>query len=340
MAFKTATVQSGQVTGTHSDFPVYVDLSRLGITTLAEAQSVRVYSDEAKTVELPREIVSLSECHVKVTSLSSTTELFIDYDGVRSDYATTATYGAENVWTNGYAAVYHMQETSGSIIDSTGNGHDGTGVSTMPNAIAGKVGGAQDFNGSSYIDTNDDFADGASELTLSCWVKPDNFNLFNAMIMKHHGGTPRAWGFQLQTDGQIRFQLFYSNGSNSSLDSGSGFKAIAASWNYVTGTYDDAANSRAVYLNGTQANTDSPTLGMQNDSSNVTLGAYENGANKLNGQMDEVRIATAERTSNWITTEYNNQNDEATFWGTWTDAGGGGGGGAAQAARRGAVMMM
>ena len=210
----------------------------------------------------------------------------------------------------------------------------------MPNAIAGKVGGAQDFNGSSYIDTNDDFADGASELTLSCWVKPDNFNLFNAMIMKHHGGTPRAWGFQLQTDGQIRFQLFYSNGSNSSLDSGSSFKAIAASWNYVTGTYDDAANSRAVYLNGTQANTDSPTLGMQNDSSNVTLGAYENGANKLNGQMDEVRIATAERTSNWITTEYNNQNDEATFWGTWTDAGGGGGGGAAQAARRGAVMMM
>jgi len=43
--------------------------------------------------------------------------------------------------------------------------------------------------------------------------------------------------------------------------------------------------------------------------------------------------------ANWITTEYNNQNDEAAFWGTWTDAGGGGGG-AAQAARRGVIMMM
>ena len=335
--YQEITIDNTKVSADLTDYVVYVDLADLVLagadvfdTCRSDGGDLRATKSDGAT-ELPIEVVAIDttaktgEVHIKIsgtTSSSTDTVIRLYYNGTDTAVAVGATYGRNNVWTNGYAAVYHMQETSGSIIDSTGNGHDGTGVSTMPNAIAGKVGGAQDFNGSSYIDTSDDFADGASELTLSCWVNPDNFDLFNAMIMKHHGPTPRAWGFQLQTDGQIAFQLFYSNGSNSSLDSGSSFKAIAASWNYVTGTYDDAANSRAVYLNGTQANTDSPTLGMQNDSSNVTLGAYRNGANKLNGQMDEVRIATAERTSNWITTEYNNQNSPSTFYSSSAEVGG------------------
>ena len=40
--FKTATVNASDVPSTQTNFPSYVDLSRLGITTLAEAESVRV----------------------------------------------------------------------------------------------------------------------------------------------------------------------------------------------------------------------------------------------------------------------------------------------------------
>ena len=43
--FKQATVNAADVPASQTDFPSYVDLSRLGITTLAEAQSVRVYAD-------------------------------------------------------------------------------------------------------------------------------------------------------------------------------------------------------------------------------------------------------------------------------------------------------
>jgi len=38
--------------------------------------------------------------------------------------------------------------------------------------------------------------------------------------------------------------------------------------------------------------------------------------------VDEFRIMSGIQTDNWTTTEYNNQNAESTFWGTWTDAGG------------------
>jgi hypothetical protein len=46
--FKKATVRAADVPSTLTNFPTYVDLDRLGITTLAEAQSVRVYADVLK----------------------------------------------------------------------------------------------------------------------------------------------------------------------------------------------------------------------------------------------------------------------------------------------------
>ena len=95
--FKLATVNSARVPSTQTNFPAYVDLSRLGITTLAEAQSVRVYADSSKTTEWAREIVSATEMHVKVPSLTSTVTMYVDYDGVRSDYAVTDTFGRNAV---------------------------------------------------------------------------------------------------------------------------------------------------------------------------------------------------------------------------------------------------
>src|SRR6056297_2303141 len=115
MATKTATVNASDVAATLTNFPAYVDLSRVGITTLAEAESVRVYSDAAKTTELAREIVSASEMHVLIPSLTTSTQIWVDFDGVRSDYAVGATYGAEAVWST-FEGVWHLQDTT----DSTG----------------------------------------------------------------------------------------------------------------------------------------------------------------------------------------------------------------------------
>jgi hypothetical protein len=39
------------------------------------------------------------------------------------------------------------------------------------------------------------------------------------------------------------------------------------------------------------------------------------------GKIDEVRLRASVLSANWITTEYNNQSDESSFWPTWSDAG-------------------
>jgi hypothetical protein len=110
--FKSATVASGDVPDTQSNFPVYVDLKRMnGGTSLsaADAASIRVYSDSGKTTELAREIVSVDEMHVKVTSLTNTFTIYVDWDGSSADYAVTDTYGRNAVWSD-YRAVYHLNE--------------------------------------------------------------------------------------------------------------------------------------------------------------------------------------------------------------------------------------
>src|SRR5215813_13150677 len=49
--------------------------------------------------------------------------------------------------------------------------------------------------------------------------------------------------------------------------------------------------------------------------SNSTLYFMSRAASALNaaGTLDEVRLSTTERTANWVTTEYNNQNSPGTF---------------------------
>jgi len=333
--FKTATVRSGDVPATQTDFPTYVDLDRLGITTLAEAESVRVYADSAKTTEWAREIVSATEMHVKVPSLTSTVEIFVDWDGVRADYAVGATYGRNAVWVD-YEGVWHLGEavnnSSDGYLDSTGNGNHGTGRSMALAAVDSPTGKGQDFDGaadgitvpsSSSIDaptTN-------QKLTISSWIKKDAV-----------GGTPQDYivgGLNTYSiiHGYVRntYELF-SSGLRYTIG-----VVTDTDWNYIATSFDNSANTSISSVNGSNS-TSSEGGSLSTASNNFIIGAAS-ASNNFNGKISEVRVRSDVLSGNWFTTEYNNQNAEATFWGTWTDAGGGGGG-AAQAARRGVIMMM
>src|SRR5690606_38973349 len=144
----------------------YVDLSDLPSEFWTNVQSdcddVRITTSD-ETTEVPREIVSCDgdtdtgELHFKAPSLANATDTtFYIYYGNSSatDYATDATYGAENVWSNGYAGVWHLEEDPGGtapqIVDSTGNGNDGTSEGEMgsDDLTEGQVAKALDFDGS------------------------------------------------------------------------------------------------------------------------------------------------------------------------------------------------
>ena len=334
--FKTATVRSGDVPATQTNFPSYVDLDRLGITTLAEAESVRVYADSGKTTEWAREIVSVTEMHAKVPSLTSSTEIFVDWDGVRADYAVGATYGRNAVWT-GYEGVYHLNEHA-TILNSTGNAN-GTGFNTTSgDVVDGPFGKAIELL------TNGDYLSlptaALTTFTLQfLYKKNGNPTSSNAGLERASSGFIQMQITRFETNG--KFGGEFRNGTSaqnfgiqsSNTDMGNN------TWHWTHITVE--TGNQNLYNNGTNVGSTSTTHGANSLAVPFFLNrTYDVSPRYANATYDEVRIRDSVISANWITTEYNNQNAEATFWGTWTDAGGGGGGGAAQTARRGVIMMM
>lgn len=321
--FKTATVASGDVPATQTNFPAYVDLSRLGITTLAEAQSVRVYADSGKTTEWAREIVSATEMWTKIPSLTSTTEIFVDWDGSSADYAATDTYGRNAVW-SGYEHVYHLYEGSGATInDSTGNSSITFPGSTNDPAWtgSGQIGNGLDFDGSNDFLTAP-FVEIANNYFFSGWVKIDSTTTarYRRIISTYESiktTNGLSIGFESSTPTKvsiIRNNAFYINAS----------AAMTTNWTKVS-VVIDGSNGK-IYYGATQQASASFSVSSGTPSLSI-LGAEGNDQNRRDyfpGLMDEVRIATFSASADWISTEYNNQSDEAGFWGTWSDVGGGG----------------
>ncbi|MFQ5922269.1 MAG: LamG-like jellyroll fold domain-containing protein, partial [Anaerolineales bacterium] len=188
---KQITVQSSQVDANVSNFPVYVDLADLGADFFsnvnADGGDIRV-TNSTGTVEMPREVVAINtgaqtgELHFRADSLSSSanTNFYIYYgNSGASDYAVTATYGRNNVWSNSYAAVWHLEEeaagtsTTNLYVDSTGNGNAGDDRVSATWQL-GRLGSGQELDGSDdFIDMGDvlDFADPAS-FSLESWIRP------------------------------------------------------------------------------------------------------------------------------------------------------------------------
>ena len=334
--FKTATVRAADVPSTQTDFPSYVDLDRLGITTLAEAQSVRVYADSAKTTEWAREIVSVTEMHVKVPSLTSTVSMFVDWDGVRSDYAVTATYGSIAVWVD-YLIVTHGNNNT----DSAGN-YDSTGMTL--GGETGKIGTASYFdNSSQFIYSND------AELTeiknrsisMTMWVK--NMRTTSGAEAQLFGNYPgngpspnQFFGMWVTSSG-IPYVAMRRDDGAQTIISDDGLSVNTSTWQKLT-FVKDGLDFR-FFQNGTQVGSDVSFSTEGNTRNDFKLGGGVSINNRFNtGYFEEVRYRDSLVTENWITTEYNNQNANGSFWEA-TDAGGGGST-PAQAARRGVIMMM
>jgi len=340
--FKTATVRSGDVAATLTNYPTYVDLSRLGITTLAEAESVRVYADSGKTTEWAREIVSVTQMHVKVPSLTSSTEIFVDWDGVRADYAVGATYGRNAVWTF-YDFVSHDGGGTDSTAGITGTSFGGVTVG----GVAGKLGDATVYDGSNdYVQFGNilNLGVASNTLSLSYWYKDQTGN-DKAVIAKTNGGGPTAnYGYQ-QRWALGEPDIYGADGGSFVNNDGSGVFANPAgvfaflNLHYranttsvaFNGFYDNVGAVKNAGRGGTYSTDNSNTLAF-------TIGAESDAGTPCGITICEIRIKinSVIIPTTWWTTEYNNQNAESTFWGTWTTVGGG----AAQTARRGVIMMM
>jgi hypothetical protein len=326
--FKQATVASGDVPATQTNFPVYVDLKRMnGGSSLssADAASIRVYSDSAKTTELAREIVSVDEMHAKVSSLTNTFTIYVDWDGSRADYAATDTYGRNAVWAD-YAAVYHLEGNSN---DSTANGINGSDTSITYGTSYGVLGGqGATFNGSSSLinlGTSATLNFATTSYTTSAWSQPRSSAALMGVLNKRDGSSPNAGhatGYDWISADKYSF---IQRASSVNYELSSTVTTPLNSWYHHVSVYDSSATDAIIYVGATSNTLDTTGRASISNSKATYIGALQEASFTWNGYIDEVRFRASALSANWITTEYNNQSDESGFWGTWTDVGGGGG---------------
>ncbi|MFG6605278.1 LamG-like jellyroll fold domain-containing protein [Sulfitobacter sp. 1A10445] len=329
MAFRKSTVTAAKVAGTLSNFPSYVDPGRIGITTQAQADSARFYSDEAKLVEQAREIVSTDEIHVKVASLTTTSDLYCDYDGIRSDYATTATYGAEAVWSD-YGLVSHLNDaTTSTVKDSTANGNTGTkAAANNPIEATGQIGEGQDFDGSNdHITYTYEEATNVAE-TVSFWIQTTKTTVTNPLWSVGTSDNLRA-SYLNNTTNDGKFIVLYQNSSFTNrlrADTNADIGIDDGTLHKVAFTVDNATSDIQIYVDGVSVARTMVNTGNINGINTPTMyfgGRVPNNSGRIDGIGDVLRQRSSIVSADWELTEYNNQSDEASFWGDWAEVGGG-----------------
>jgi len=228
----------------------------------------------------------------------------------------TTTAPAQNVWSNGFAAVYHMSQdpagTAPQILDSTANANHGTTYGTMVSAdlVDGLVGKAISFDGvDDYIDLGNDASlgvTGVAGLTLEASVNTPASQVAGDFLARDDS-TASGYVFRLasltptlEIAGAIAL---------------SGITAITANvWTNVSVT--EYSGSCTLYTdgvaNGTGAVTDIP----DNSAEPTSIGRrnYLGSEEYYSGLIGEVRIDAVTRSAGWSAVTNLSNRDQLGTW--------------------------
>lgn len=338
-------IQSSQVDADLTDFPVYVNLNDLDADFHTNVKSdggdIRITKSDG-TTEVPRELVfynsstDTGELHFKADgtlSSSSNTTFYIYYgNSGASDYAIDATYGAENVWSSQYDAVYHMQQdpASTTTLDSTANDFDLTTSGNPTSSTNGKLAGnAQAYDGTGDYLQGSHIPKSTDPLTITAWFLPSDITNPHTVAMSRAATTDGFFRLQWsgnQTGDPVRASKENSSGTNGNAATSVGYSASVYSYGAAVFTTN---TSRTAYLNAGSAGTNTTNI-TNGTMARINIGAFNDRDSALTqestGTIDEVRFLNVALASTWLSTEYNNQNSPSTFYsvtgGQETDTGG------------------
>lgn len=304
---------------TLTDFPVLVKLSaelndfQYSECKLANGGDLRFSDSEGNL--LSHEIDTwnpsgVSLVWVKVPSFNARTVIKAYYGN-----ATPAAVTASDVWSNGYKAIWHLNESGITLVNSVAGRADlevwlwGAKSSTAQSVVReqpGILGNAVSFGSpgryGALCSTNETvLLSGAGSFTVELWALQDHHNpaevlsgsysyLFNeddkiVLITEEVGG-------KIQTKGVF---------TKSSYAAMSGDCPPARNeWNHIAFAYDSSSGGANV-LNGTIVATTDACGSLTASAGKIFIGNYSSGGpNSWLGKIDEVRISSVSRSADWL----------------------------------------
>jgi len=324
---KKVTVDHDMVKGDLSNFPVLIKTTDSDLATKAQDDGDDILFMDNTGIQnrLYHEIEhfdgSTGEliCWVNISSLSESQDtVFYMYYG--NPNCNNQQY-PEGVWNNGFVMVQHLDETSGTHYDSTKYGNDGIYINGTDQNAEGYIDGADGFDGTNdWINcSNDDSFNLRDEITLEAWVNRtgDGDGIFLGIISRSGGGYHR---YQLRYKPGDDVAQFFLGDSSSYIIINSDSDLALDEWTHLVATWD--GTYMYMFVNGVeQSNVSTFTGSPITTSADLEIGRYTE-QNYFQGIVDEVRISKIFRDSDWIITEFNNQNNPSSFLAFGTEEGG------------------
>lgn len=296
----------------------YVDLTRVKSNmTIAQARSIRVYSDRKKTIEYPRHIVSKKKMYLKLGA-SQWVFLFIDgvspdYDVAETDFGRNSCHAKDDIFADGSA-----------LVDSTGNRTIGQ-IGTVP-FVDGLTGKAFSYpNNSTYpriipSGRNDPLLRYTDKFCVRALVRCDDIQTGknNALVSKGNSWASGA-GFIFEYE-HATHQWSINKPATP------GWKLTATSRSqpiddYTFIEFEKNPTEMIVYIDGVENNRFSQTDDFTDVNDAIRIGSSlitprkywcgtiaEFGLNKNVNEPPEVKYARAL-----------NIKDQSAFWGEWDD---------------------
>jgi len=327
------TIESDKVAAAVTGDAFLIDLSNMDSDFFDNVQNggadIRITEDDGET-ELCREVVSCNtgtdtgEVWFKYASELSNgtdTDIYVYYGNAEaSDYATDATYGAQNVWTKDYMGVWHMELDGSTIINSVNEGSNSDITETGTNTSAtGQIGnGVLSAAGAgNYMDINDHAEIlVSSAMTFVCWSKYTD-NLSTPCRKDDGSGREYYMSASRAADGELRWTV-KTGGTFAGVESTDTTPANG-SYHHLVGTLNDSDTKRYFYVDGSEdaASPTSAVAGTIPDTSEELVIGNSHDRDEPAITLDEVKLLDADWSANDITTHYNNEKANDTWFGTW-----------------------
>lgn len=322
------TIQGSQVAGAETDFPVLISITGADFTgnlegnvSSASGFDIAFTADNGTTL-LDHELVEYDEttdtfsAWVKTSLTGSDQVIFIYYGNpsITTDQSTTDT------WSNGFEVVFHMEDIT--ISDASANGITAVALAdiTVADEVSGQIGGGINLDGGSNdyivvgavnaVPANLDLTNQA--LTLSGWVNYQGASTEVSIIEKSNGTGDANIKYYLGVDDNDANGMQVRTATTDGNGRAQGSTNIQNTWHYITMTYDGTV--MLGYLDGNlEVGPIGRTGNLESDTGDDFLIGRRADNRRLDALIDELRVATQVRSSNWITTEFNNQSDPSTF---------------------------
>lgn len=337
---KALSIDGAQVPSALTGFPVLVRITDSDLAAKAEPSGLDIHfeDDAGRALAFDRQAYASGSGTLVAWVVMNLTGGDQDFHLYYGSGDRTERSDPAAVWTNGYAAVYHLDgAATGMQTDSTSNGNhaspdsDNCADAAPVDQLSGHVHRALTFGEHAcdrLIAQDGPSLDIGNELAVSAWIRPSTAgNLGHSeVIVAKRARTTEETNYQVALDQShdMFFMWGWDTGNYPTYRPSTSARAPQNAWSYAVWTVQGNPKALRVYLDGVLrgADTNLSNFGLpinfqlelnSNDKPLIIGSADQETDEVFVGDLDELRVASISRSADWIATEYANQKAGSTF---------------------------